>query len=107
MARMYPDKPLGTTASNAERKVFYALKDLLSDDYTVLHSVPVYLKENQGGKMLNGELDFLILHPEKGMLIVEVKGGGISRDASTGRWSTIDSKGETHTIKDPFEQGKK
>ena len=107
MARMYPDKPLGTTASNAERKVFYALKDLLSDDYTVLHSVPVYLKENQGSKMLNGELDFLILHPEKGMLIVEVKGGGISRDASTGRWSTVDSKGETHTIKDPFEQGKK
>lgn len=107
MARMYPDKPLGTTASNAERKVFYALKDLLSDDYTVLHSVPVYLKENQGSKMLNGELDFLILHPEKGMLIVEVKGGGISRDAPTGKWSTIDYKGELHTIKDPFEQGKK
>jgi Nuclease-related domain/UvrD-like helicase C-terminal domain/AAA domain len=107
MARMYPDRPLGTTSSNAERKVFYALKDLLSDDYTILHSVPVYLKENQGSKMLNGELDFLILHPEKGMLIVEVKGGGISRDASTGKWSTIDSKGEMHTIKDPFEQGKK
>lgn len=107
MARMYPDKPLGTTASNAERKVFYALKDLLSDEYTVLHSVPVYLKENQGSKLLNGELDFLILHPEKGMLIVEVKGGGISRDASTGKWSSIDSKGELHTIKDPFEQGKK
>jgi hypothetical protein len=107
MARIYPDRPLGTTASNAERKVFYALKELLPDDYTVLHSVPVYLKEEPTSKMQNGELDFLILHPDKGMLVIEVKGGGISRDAMSGKWSTIDSKGDKYTIKDPYEQGKK
>jgi hypothetical protein len=107
MARIYPDKPLGTTASNAERKVFYALKDLLPDDYTVLHSVPVYLKEEPTSKMQNGELDFLVLHPNKGMLVIEVKGGGISRDAVSGKWSTIDAKGDVYTIKDPYEQGKK
>jgi len=107
MARIYPDRPIGTTTSNAERKVFYALKDLLPDEYTVLHSVPVYTKEEQGGKMQNGELDFLVIHPDKGMLVIEVKGGGISRDASSGKWSSVDAKGDIHTIKDPYEQGKK
>lgn len=107
MARIYPDRPLGTTASNAERKVFFALKDLLPDDYTVLHSVPVYLKEEPTSKIQNGELDFLVLHPDKGMLVIEVKGGGISRDAVSGKWSTIDAKGDVYTIKDPYEQGKK
>jgi len=107
MARMYPERPLGTTASNAERKVFYALKDLLPDDYTVLHSVPVYLKADQGSKMQNGELDFLVIHPDKGMLVLEVKGGGISRDAYTGKWSSTDARDEVHFIKDPYEQGKR
>lgn len=107
MARIYPDKPLGTTGSNAERKVFYALKELLPDDYTVLHSVPVYLKEDPTSRMQNGELDFLVLHPDKGMLIIEVKGGGIARDALSGKWTTIDFKGDVFIIKDPYEQGKK
>ncbi|WP_224984207.1 nuclease-related domain-containing DEAD/DEAH box helicase [Geomonas agri] len=107
MARIYPDRPLGTTPSNAERKVFYALKDLLPDEYTVLHSVPVYLKADHGSKMQNGELDFLVIHPDKGMLVIEVKGGGITRDASSGKWSSTDAKDGVHPIKDPYEQGKK
>lgn len=107
MARMFPDKPLGTTASNAERKVFYALKDLLPEEYTVLHSVPVYIKDESSGRMYNGEVDFLVIHPEKGFLVIEVKGGGISKDATNGTWSSEDAHGNIHVIKDPYEQGKK
>jgi len=78
MARMYPDHPLGDTKSNAERKVFYALKDTLSNDYMVLHSVPIYRRPKKNGPLLDGEIDFLILHSDKGMIAIEVKGGALN-----------------------------
>ena len=71
MARMYPDHPLGDTKSNAERKVFYALKDSLSNDYIVLHSVPIYRRPNKNGPLLDGEIDFIILHSDKGMIVMK------------------------------------
>jgi hypothetical protein len=63
---MLPEKLLVGTQSNAERKVFYALKDLLSSEYTVFHHLPVYRPANASGGLLDGEIDFLIVHPELG-----------------------------------------
>jgi len=106
MAQMFPEHPLAETKSNAEGKVFYALKDLLPSEYTVLHSVPVYRKMKRDDRLLDGELDFLLLHPEKGMIVIEVKGGGIELENKTGKWFSISFDGSKHTIKDPYEQGK-
>lgn len=106
MAKMFPKKPLVGTLSNAERKVFYALKDLLSDEYTVFHSIPMYREHEKAGGLIDGEIDFLLAHPNKGLVVMEVKGGGISHDASSGIWATTDSQGIMHEIKDPFEQAK-
>ncbi len=103
---MLPEKLLVGTQSNAERKVFYALKDLLSSEYTVFHHLPVYRPANASGGLLDGEIDFLIVHPEFGAIVVEVKGGGIIHESESGEWSTIDARGATHTIRDPFEQAK-
>lgn len=107
MGRIYPDKPLEGTRSNAERKVFYALKDLLPDDYTAFHSVPIYRQSDATGGLLDGEADFIIACPDKGLLIVEVKGGGISFDSSQGKWATINASHDLHEIKNPFEQAKR
>lgn len=106
MAKMFPQKPLVGTLSNAERKVFYALKDLLSDDYTVFHSIPMYRVHEKAGGLIDGEVDFLLAHPNKGLVVMEVKGGGISHEASAGIWATTDSQGIIYEIKDPFEQAK-
>jgi hypothetical protein len=107
MARIYPEHPLAGTMSNAERKCFYAMKDLLPDDYVVLHDVPVYYRSEERDRLHDGQLDFLVLHPDKGMVVIEVKGGGISRDADTGKWWSTSADGKDHEIKDPFEQGKR
>ena len=107
MAKMYPSRPQKDTESNAERKVFYSLKDLLSDDYTVIHSLSVYKKSNRNSPLHDGEIDFLIIHPDKGMLALEVKGGGVEIDSAAGEWYSTDYRGIRHRIKNPYEQSKK
>jgi hypothetical protein len=106
MARMFPNKLLVGTQSNAERKVFHALKDLLPESFAVFHSLPVYRQLGDFGRLADGEIDFLVTHPDKGVLILEVKGGGISHDSETGKWMTTDVRGVRHVIKNPYEQGK-
>lgn len=107
MARIYPDHPLSGTLSNAERRVFYSLKDLLPPEYIVLYSVPIYQRSQDTDLLLDGEIDFLVIHPDKGMVIIEVKGGGVGFDGKTGKWTSISFDGSTHEIKNPYEQGKK
>lgn len=106
MARMFPNRLFVGTQSNAERKVFHALKDLLPESYVVFHSVPVYRQLVDGGRLADGEIDFLVAHPNKGVMLIEVKGGGISHDSASREWMSIDIQGRKHVIKNPFEQGK-
>lgn len=89
------DEPL----EDSERKVADALKKL-SDDWTVFHHVSWQSKRS--GKQGDGEADFLVFHPHRGILVIEVKGGGIQIDR--GRWFTTDRFNERHPIKNPFEQ---
>lgn len=50
---------------SGERRVFEALARCLEDDYTVWHNIPI---------MGSGrEPDFVVLHPQRGLLILEVK----------------------------------
>jgi hypothetical protein len=51
--------------NTGERKVFYALKRCLEDDYLVWHDVPIGPKARQP--------DFVILSPRRGLLLLEVK----------------------------------
>jgi hypothetical protein len=59
-----------------ERKVFEALARHLEDDYTVWHNIPIMGSSR--------EPDFVILHPQRGLLILEVKDWrrGTIRDAN-------------------------
>lgn len=109
MAKIYPDRPLPGTKSHAERTVFFALKELLPSDYIVLHSVQIYRRETPVGRLNDGEADFVIIHPDKGLLLIEVKGGKIRRDQESGEWFSIGFKDKDkmgNKIKDPYEQAK-
>ncbi|WP_122878129.1 AAA family ATPase [Burkholderia pseudomallei] len=79
MARMIPSDGPSLTGSNAEHDLYPVLKEKLSDDFVVIHGVPwltdVASRRSSTGKP-TGEIDFLILHPEYGVLAIEVKGGG-------------------------------
>src|SRR5690606_27990628 len=47
------------------------------------------------------EADFILFHPQHGLLVWEVKGGGIS--FRNGEWFSQNAKGQ-YTIKDPVKQ---
>ncbi|HEY9295248.1 MAG TPA: NERD domain-containing protein, partial [Phormidium sp.] len=100
MARMFPDFLRPYTRSYAEKLLYKEFKQQLSDDFTVFHSVSWLLKElNKDAR--DGEADFVIIHPQLGILILEVKGGTISYDGTKDQWLAGDV-----SIKDPFKQAR-
>ena len=76
MARMYPRTLLEDEVESAgEKRVFEALRDGLPDDWEVFHSVSWMMRDPAEGAN-DGEIDFVLCHPEQGILCLEVKGGG-------------------------------
>lgn len=90
---------------SAECRVYDALADQLSSDYTVFYSRP-WLGLAPDGREIDGEVDFVVAGPNTGFLAIEVKGGGISRDARTEQWTSRDRFGINHNIKNPVGQAR-
>lgn len=103
MARMYPDVPPGDLEHTSEEPVYVALRDQLGDDYAVLHSYP-WLRPWRGEALLEGEADFVVVHPQRGILVLEVKGGHVRHDGR--RWFRDTSSGPEE-FQDPFTQARK
>ena len=59
------------------------------------------------GLLKDGEADFVLAHPAIGFLVIEVKGGRVSRRIADGKWTTTDRDEETHPISNPVAQAKK
>ena len=101
VARMVPF-PMLPTDSAAERRLYEAFLAQLGDVYVVYHSVDWVLAGPRGTD--EGEADFVITHPELGLLALEVKGGRVEYDPATRRWSQTGRSG-THVLdEDPFHQ---
>ena len=105
MARMYPNQISPDTESQAERLLYRAFRDDLDNDYTVFHSVAWQSLDHEG-RPRDGEADFVIAHPQRGILVLEAKGGNIRYDPSTGHWTSTDRRGQDHKIRDPFAQAR-
>lgn len=106
MARMIPELSRDRVAqfkSRAEARFYEACTAQLSDQTVVFHSVG-WLYRDKSGRVREGEADFTIVSPSWGILVVEVKGGGIAFDGATGSWFSTDRNGNRHSIKDPFRQ---
>lgn len=101
MAQMIPHIIEDDNNSYGERKVFNALKKL-PDDYIVFHSVR-WNDRNEKRTVVWGESDFTILHPKNGIIVIEVKSGGIRCVDHT--WTSIRTdNGEQNPMKDPLKQ---
>ncbi|MBQ9336763.1 MAG: NERD domain-containing protein [Lentisphaeria bacterium] len=98
MAHMIPVECNLTRRPMSERIVFDAIKKYLPDDWYVFHSFD-YVTRNLNRQRWDGEIDFLLYHPQKGLLVIEVKGGAISY--RKGQWYQ-----EDRDI-DPVEQAKR
>ena len=100
MARLYPHPIRPDTKSRAERTLYAGLEEQLPDEYVVFHSVAWQVRNTSDG-VRDGETDFCLVHPELGILIVEVKGGRIRYHGGTEQWFS-----NQYEIKDPFQQGR-
>lgn len=104
MAQMYPDAgPAEDCESSAERALYYRLRETLGPEYTVVHSAKWNVVAGNG-RMQAGEADFIIIHPAKGILVLEVKGGRVRYDPKAGRWYVLDRHNHQDRIRDPFTQ---
>jgi hypothetical protein len=97
VALVLPRTPVPST-SPAENKLRLAFADL-DADWIVLHSVSW---QSPDSRRADGEADFVLLHRDHGLLVVEVKGGGVRLE--NGRWYSVDRHGEEHEIKNPYDQ---
>lgn len=96
---MIPQTLSITTKSNAEKKLFAILEKELGENYVVFHSAwwqadKYYIQDR--------ESDFIIVHPEKGILLLEVKGGKISYDSMNKSWY----QNQDRMKKAPFDQAR-
>jgi hypothetical protein len=103
MARMVPF-PMLETPSAAERRLYEGFLEQLDDSYVVYHGVDWVLDGRSGP--IQGEADFLIAHPVDGILAVEAKGGSLSYDPGTRRWTQTGRSGAHRLDEDPFHQAK-
>ena len=102
MARMYPPRLHDADVkSNAERKVFAALRDGLDDDWEVFHSTSWVGRDAEAGAS-DGEIDFVLVHPRRAIVALEVKGGGI--ECQYGAWYRLPAGGgPREQMRDPFQ----
>jgi hypothetical protein len=106
MARMVPF-PMLPTDSSAERRLYEGFLEQLGDEYVVYHSVDWVMAPRAGSGMESpeqGEADFVIAHPENGVLAVEAKGGTLRYDPASRRWTQSGHSGTHRLQKDPFTQ---
>lgn len=101
MAKLSPPFIDKDCKSTGERMIFDMLKkDSFTEDWIVLHS----LNLSQHTKRLYGEIDFLLLIPNAGVFVMEVKGGDVR--CKNGEWEFIDRHGNVNRNKSPFNQAR-
>lgn len=99
MARMIPSIDSNYIENDAEQEVFLSLKEL-DNSYTVFYSFKWSDLTTRKEKR-NGEVDFLIMHPQKGIAVIEVKRGNVYMVDGDWHYGNGTLMGE-----DPLEQAK-
>jgi ATP:corrinoid adenosyltransferase len=92
--------------SRAEQKVYTALQAQMPNDWLVVHSLEFIMATSKYNSHGDREADFVIFAPKYGVLVVEVKGGGIEYDKRIDQWYSIDKNQCKNEIKNPLRQAK-
>lgn len=105
MAQMIPEVEPGQLKHRSEAGIYRALRDQLDADYTVFHSYSWLRAPAEGEGLREGEIDFVIVHPQRGLLVLEVKGGReIHYDGH--RWHRGRARNPS-AMADPFDQARR
>lgn len=99
MALLFPIQLPETGIPESERLTWCSCTRL-DNQWRVFHSVK--WQSVRRGRQGDGEADFILFHPNYGIIVLEVKGGEI--DVTDGKWHSTDSYANRHSIKNPFDQ---
>lgn len=98
MAKVFGRLPL----NKAEKDVVLALKAQAPHDWLVIPGVR-WAKRRENGPVLDGEADIVVLVPNLGMLVIEVKGSREIRITESG-WQRLDAGSWVDVGRSPVEQ---
>src|ERR1035438_4784556 len=97
MARMFPPSLPSANRDNAkssaEVRVYDALRDQTSRKWTAYYHVSWLGSTRTDGPPKDGEADFILTHPRFGVIVLEVKGGGIRYEGPRLQWFSRDRYG--------------
>lgn len=105
MAQMFPsilpEEVRSDPRRRAEREFFEQCRIQLAPNVVVIYGYR-WLDPLDLRRSVEGEADFAIIDPIQGILVLELKGGIIRRDAATGKYFSREVRGHReHEIKDP------
>ena len=106
MPHVFPEKltdQFSGAKASGERRVYDKLAEALGKDWYVFHDLK-WNDSELGDDQSIGQADFVIVHPEFGWLVLEVKGGRCSYSAADRVWETVNGDHQRAEIKDPFDQ---
>jgi hypothetical protein len=90
MAKMFPPDAPSNPDLRGESEVYHLLSQL-DDDFYIFQD-RYWIFKNKDGARTERETDFLLVHPQKGLLIIEVKGGTrFSYDGEHDKWKSGDN----------------
>lgn len=105
--RIYPEELANSRRQDPERRaevlLYDELRRQLDATWTVFYDVP-WLAPVGSETPRDGQTDFVVVNPTFGILLIEVKGGGIAFDARTQTWTSTGAQGK-YAI-DPINQVK-
>lgn len=84
---MYPDIPYDCTPASREEIMFDKLKNL-PEDYYVFHSFKIVSVD--AGVITASETDFVVFHPNKGILCIEAKAGKVKLEGNKWKYASGD-----------------
>jgi hypothetical protein len=103
MAVMIPPLP-AADAPGSEKRVFYALKAAPgTEKWTILHSLGI--SSAWTGEF--GEIDFVIIIPDRGVVCAEIKGGRVTQKDGTWFTQRFGSDVQERLKRSPFSQAQK
>ena len=110
MPSLIPPIAINDIQPFSEQQVIAALMRQLPEDCRLYHNFEYIASidragKNPGRRLLEGEIDAVILWPGKGLLVLEIKGGQISYCENTAKWQSSNRNG-VYGIKDPLTQAR-
>lgn len=100
MAKMIPDIDPETINNSGEKAVYKAFKKQFPDNWVVRYHYQYCWKE--WNKLVDSEIDFIIIAPSLGIMVVEVKGSA-GFDCQNGQWFRISRENKRDATDNPFD----